>query len=172
MKLCQQEPTLATAVSHTTRSQRPGEKHGHAYHFVSHDAFKTLVENDAMVEWATVFDHAYGTSRDSIDSLVAKGKDVFLEIDWQGAAQVREKLPNAISIFIMPPSVDALRDRLTKRSSDTPVVIEQRLRQAKDDMAHHVAYDYVVVNDDFEQAVEDLSLIIRAARLRQACFKG
>lgn len=162
-------PALRLSISHTTRKPRPQESEGREYFFVSVPAFEALVARGAFLEHARVFDHYYGTSRERVEQLLAAGNDVVLEIDWQGARQIRAALPESITIFILPPSRRALEERLTRRQTDSADVIARRLRDAVGDMGHYGEFDYVVVNDRFEQAVEDLESILagRGAALRR-----
>jgi guanylate kinase len=164
--LLQREPGLRVAVSHTTRPSRPGERDGEHYHFVDPEVFERLVEEGAFLEHARVFDRLYGTSESAVRGALEGGDDLVLEIDWQGAQQVRRRFPDACSIFILPPSVAALRERLTGRGQDSEAVIEQRMRAAADEMSHYPEYDYLVVNDRFEQALEELRCIMAARCLR------
>jgi guanylate kinase len=154
-------PGLAVSTSHTTRAPRTSEQHGREYFFVSNAEFDAMVARREFLEHAQVFDNQYGTSRRQLEDKLAAGKDVILEIDWQGAQQVRAALPACHSIFILPPSVVALRARLLGRQTDSPAVIERRLSDAVADMSHYREFDYVVVNDDFARAVEDLVRIVR-----------
>jgi guanylate kinase len=154
-------PGLAVSTSHTTRAPRTNEQHGREYFFVSNAEFDAMVARREFLEHAQVFDNQYGTSRRQLEDKLAAGKDVILEIDWQGAQQVRAALPACHSIFILPPSVVALRARLLGRQTDSPAVIERRLSDAVADMSHYREFDYVVVNDDFARAVEDLVRIVR-----------
>jgi guanylate kinase len=158
--LLEQEPGLHLSVSHTTRSRRPNEVDGREYHFDTVTNFRALIERGEFLEYAQVFDNLYGTSRLFVEQRLHAGQDVVLEIDWQGAQQVRRALPQCISIFILPPSRRALAERLASRGTDSLQVIERRLRDAVSDMSHYVEFDYVVVNDDFAQAVADLRRII------------
>jgi guanylate kinase len=158
--LLEQEPGLHLSVSHTTRSQRPTEADGREYHFVSVAAFRELIRRGQFLEHAQVFDNLYGTSRAFVEQRLDAGQDVVLEIDWQGAQQVRRALPQCVSIFILPPSRAALAQRLATRATDSAQVIERRLRDAAADMAHFREFDYVIVNDDFAHAVADLRRII------------
>ncbi len=158
--LLEQEPGLHLSVSHTTRSQRPTEADGREYHFVTVAAFRELVDRKQFLEHAQVFDNFYGTSRKFVEERLDAGQDVVLEIDWQGAQQVRRALPQCVTIFILPPSRAALAQRLASRATDSAQVIERRLRDAAADMAHYREFDYVVVNDDFAQAVADLRRIV------------
>ncbi len=157
---------IALTVSHTTREPRDGEIDGEHYRFVTAAEFETLSAKDKFVEHARVFGNYYGTSRETIEAGLSAG-DVLLEIDWQGAQQVKAKIPEAISIFILPPSRATLEQRLRKRAKDSDAVIARRLAEAQADMAHHSDFDYLVVNDDLETAIGDLIAIVRSARLRE-----
>lgn len=157
---------LRLSVSHTTRAPRPGEEDGVHYHFVDRVRFEGMVAEGAFLEHARVFDNLYGTAERSVRDQLETGHDVVLEIDWQGARQVRERFPEAVSVFIVPPSVAALRERLSGRGQDGPEVIERRMRDARSELSHFGEYDYLVVNDDFEQALADLRAIVGAERLR------
>ncbi len=150
------------SVSHTTRQPRPGEVHGEHYFFVNHDEFKEMISRDAFLEHAEVFGNYYGTSREAIEQVLATGVDVFLDIDWQGAQQIRQKMPHARSIFILPPSKIELDRRLRGRGQDSEEVIAKRMAQAVAEMSHYAEYDYLIVNDDFDTALTDLKTIIRA----------
>ncbi|STM48090.1 guanylate kinase [Escherichia coli] len=156
------------SVSHTTRQPRPGEVHGEHYFFVNHDEFKEMISRDAFLEHAEVFGNYYGTSREAIEQVLATGVDVFLDIDWQGAQQIRQKMPHARSIFILPPSKIELDRRLRGRGQDSEEVIAKRMAQAVAEMSHYAEYDYLIVNDDFDTALTDLKTIIRAERLRMS----
>lgn len=158
-------PNIRVSVSHTTRPQRSREEDGVNYHFVDETAFEQMIEKKAFLEHAEVFSHYYGTSRDWVEEQLAAGTDVILEIDWQGAQQVRTSTENTVSIFILPPSLEALRERLTRRNQDEPEVIARRLAEAKVEMSHCHEFDYVVVNQYFQHALRDLATIIRAVRL-------
>ncbi len=147
------------SVSHTTRAARPGEVDGVDYHFVDMPAFEAMVAADDFLEHARVFDNCYGTSRSAVETRLAGGVDVILEIDWQGARRVRELLPAAVSVFILPPTRAALEARLTGRGQDDAAVIARRMRDAVSEMSHYGEYDYLVINDDFQQAVNDLVAI-------------
>jgi guanylate kinase len=149
------------SVSHTTRAARPGEVDGVDYHFVDMPAFDVMVAADDFLEHARVFDNCYGTSRSAVETRLAGGVDVILEIDWQGARRVRELLPAAVSIFILPPTRAALESRLTDRGQDDAAVIARRMRDAVSEMSHYGEYDYLVINDDFQQAVDALVAIFR-----------
>ncbi|QLK63078.1 guanylate kinase [Enterobacteriaceae bacterium Kacie_13] len=154
------------SISHTTRSERPGEKHGEHYFFISKEEFLEMIEKDDFLEHAEVFGNYYGTSRVTIEQILASGVDVFLDIDWQGAQQIRKKMPQARSIFVLPPSKDELDRRLRGRGQDSEEVIAKRMAQAVAEMTHYAEYDYLIVNDDFDLALSDLKTIIRAERLR------
>jgi guanylate kinase len=159
--LREQVPDLAVSTSHTTRAPRPNEQHGREYFFVSNTEFDAMAARGEFLEHARVFDNQYGTSRQQLEDKLAAGKDVILEIDWQGAQQVRAALPACQSIFVLPPTVAALRARLMGRQTDSPAVIERRLSDAVADMSHYREFDFVVVNDDFARAVGDLVRIVR-----------
>jgi guanylate kinase len=158
--LLERMPQLHVSISHTTRSQRPTEQPGREYYFVTVPEFERLVSDQQFLEHARVFDNYYGTAREPVEAQLAQGHDVVLEIDWQGAQQVRKALPACQTIFILPPSRRALEERLRNRATDSNEVIERRLRDAVGDMTHWREFDYVVVNDDFEQAVGDLIRIV------------
>jgi guanylate kinase len=153
-------PSLAVSVSHTTRTMRPTEVDGRDYHFVDNAEFDRLAAAGAFLEHARVFDNQYGTGRDQVNAKRAAGHDVLLEIDWQGARQIRARAPDCVSIFILPPSRAALEERLRSRKTDSDAVIARRLADAATDMSHCLEFDYAVVNDRFEQAVADLLAII------------
>ncbi|MGE0625136.1 MAG: guanylate kinase [Pseudomonadales bacterium] len=157
---------LTVSVSHTTRPRRPKEVADVDYHFVDAPTFERMIEADAFIEHAEVFGNRYGTSRESVATALATGSDVVLEIDWQGAALVRRVLPEAVSIFIVPPSQQALRQRLQERAQDDPAVIESRLAAARSEMQHHAEFDYLVINDDFDTALKELEAIVTAERCR------
>ncbi|MGH8134251.1 MAG: guanylate kinase [Steroidobacteraceae bacterium] len=154
------EPQLRLSISHTTRTRRPTEAQGREYHFVSAPQFAELIARGEFLEHARVFDNLYGTSRAFVEAQLAQGHDVVLEIDWQGAQQVRRALPECVSIFILPPSRQALAERLARRATDTPEVISRRLQDAAGDMSHYAEFDYLVVNDDFAKAASELKRII------------
>ncbi len=156
---------IGVSVSHTTRAMRPGEQDGVHYHFVNENTFKQMIAQADFLEHARVFDHYYGTSQTAVMTQLASGQDVILEIDWQGARQIRERFADAVSIFILPPSKAALRERLTERDQDDGAVIARRMRDAEAEMSHYDEFDYVVVNDDFDTAVADLRTIISSQRL-------
>ncbi len=158
--LMEREPRIRFSVSYTTRKPRPNEIAGRDYHFVTMERFKEMVAHDEFLEHAQVFDNYYGTGVRAVQEALANGEQLLLEIDWQGARQVRGRLPEARSIFILPPSRSALEQRLKARSTDSDEVIERRLRDAAQDLGHWAEFDYVVVNDRFEQALEDLGAIV------------
>jgi guanylate kinase len=158
--LLERHPELRVSISHTTRAKRPTEEHGREYYFVSVPEFRERVGREEFLEHAQVFDNHYGTGRQPVEEQIAQGRNVILEIDWQGAQQVRRAMPAAASIFILPPSRSALEERLRNRRTDSDEVIARRLRDAVGDMSHWNEFDYVVVNDDFERAVTDLGRIV------------
>ena len=157
---------VAFSVSHTTRAMRPGEQDGRDYHFVDIPTFEAMIAAGAFLEHARVFDHYYGTARASVETQLAAGEDVFLDIDWQGARQIRAAWPEAASVFILPPSRAALESRLRGRGQDTDETIARRMQGAVSESAHYDEYDYLVVNDDFPSALDELIAIVRAHRLR------
>jgi guanylate kinase len=159
---------IKLSVSHTTRQPRPGEENGIHYHFVSDAEFLKVLKAGGFLESAHVHGARYGTSEAGVDVALASGYDVVLEIDWQGAAQVREIYPNAISIFILPPSIAALADRLNNRGQDSTEVIAGRVAAAREEMRHLVEFDYVTINDKFDIALQDLIAIVRTQRLKMA----
>jgi guanylate kinase len=160
------DPSVVVSVSHTTRPRRGNERDGEDYFFVDRARFVQMCDAGDFLEHALVFGNHYGTSRGAVERELARGRDVLLEIDWQGAQQVRQTIPSAVSLFILPPSRDALRERLRSRGQDDDDAIRQRTTEAVAEMSHHHEYDYLVVNDRFEDAVADLAAIIRAERLR------
>ena len=163
--LLEREPEIRLSVSYTTRPPRPGESEGHHYHFIDVPAFLALKERGEFLEHAFVHGNWYATSATWLRAQVAAGQDVLLEIDWQGAAQVRRLIPDSVHIFILPPSIEVLKERLMKRGQDAPETIAQRLDAAREEMRHCGEFDYVIMNQDFARAVDDLSVIVRAARL-------
>jgi len=158
---------LQLSVSYTTRESRPGEIDGEHYHFVDIGTFDAMVADGAFVEYARVFDNAYGTAESALRRVIGRGDDLLLEIDWQGARQVRERIPEAVSIFVMPPSLAALEERLRGRGQDSDVVIAGRMARARDELSHYSEYDYLIVNDRFDAALAQLQAIVIAERLRQ-----
>jgi guanylate kinase len=165
--LLKQHADMQLSVSHTTRSPRPGESNGVQYHFTDVPTFKQLIEQDQFIEWAEVFGNYYGTSKAALADKLAQGIDVFLDIDWQGARQIKQQLPFVTSIFILPPSVEALEQRLNQRGQDSAEVIAGRMAKAQDEISHAGEYDYWVVNDDLQLALQQFSGIIQAQRLKQ-----
>jgi len=161
-------PGVAVSVSHTTRPARPGEEEGDHYHFTSLATFETMIAEGAFLEYAAVFGNRYGTSRAETEAKLAAGLDLILEIDWQGARQVRSLLPDSLSIFILPPSRDALRQRLSRRAQDHPEVIDQRMAASLDELSHYGEFDYLVINDDFSVALDALRAIVIGNRQRRA----
>jgi len=163
--LIEKNPRVVVSVSHATRDKRPGEVDGSDYHFVNIDTFEQMVKQDAFLEHARVFDNYYGTSQQAVLEQLAGGKHVILEIDWQGALQVKQKMPDTIAIFILPPSRETLQQRLTDRATDDVSIIERRMAQADKEMSHYSDAEYLVINDDFQQALVDLESIIHSQAL-------
>lgn len=157
---------ITVSVSHTTRQARPGEVQGEHYYYVDVPSFESMIEQKAFLEYAKVFDNYYGTSRQSVESTLASGLDVILEIDWQGAQQVRNLYPQSCSIFILPPSRAALEERLRSRGQDDEAIVERRMRDAVAEMSHFREFDYLVINDEFDQALQELRAIVIARRQR------
>jgi len=153
-------PEVSFSVSHTTRAPRPGEQHGVHYYYVPREEFDRMVAAGEFLEHATVFGNSYGTSRRVIEELLATGKSVILDIDWQGARAIKQQMPQAVSVFILPPSREALRERLTNRKQDSAEIIDRRMREAVSEMSHYREFDYLVVNDDFAAALADLQAIL------------
>jgi len=170
--LLERKPELQLAVSFTTRSPRPGEENGVHYHFVDEQRFLTMMDDGAFLETAEVFGNRYGTAEATVRDELAAGRDLLLEIDWQGARQVRERFPAAVSVFILPPSSQALAQRLRGRGQDSDAVIAGRMEQARDEMLHYGEYDYLVVNDIFDQALDELICVVRSERMRLAHCTG
>jgi guanylate kinase len=168
--LMEREPRIQFSVSYTTRRARPNEIPGRDYHFVSQERFQEMIANREFLEHAQVFDNCYGTGVRTVQEALSNGEQLLLEIDWQGARQVRSRIPEAVSIFILPPSRAALEQRLKGRSTDSAEVIQRRLRDAAEDLGHWNEFDYVVINDRFERAIEDLTAIVenRGGHLRAA----
>jgi guanylate kinase len=161
------DPNIALSISFTSRPPRPGERHAEHYHFVTAEGFQSMVAAGDFFEHALVHGDWKGTARQSVEPQLNAGRDVLLEIDWQGARQVRAKVPDAISVFILPPSRAALEERMRKRGQDTEAVMQQRLHAARDEMSHYGEFDYLVVNEDFEAAVAEMCAIFTASRLRR-----
>jgi guanylate kinase len=164
--LLQKDPDIGLSVSFTTRAPRPGEVNGREYNFLSEQEFLKRKDAGDFLEWANVHGNYYGTSKSWIESQMKNGKDVILEIDWQGARQVQQLIPQAIWIFILPPSIQTLEDRLRKRAQDDEATIQKRVAAAKDELAHVAEANYLIVNDNFEQALSDLNQVVLASRLR------
>jgi len=160
--------TMQVSISHTTRAPRSGEVNGQHYHFVDVEQFKKLINDNAFYEYAQVFDNYYGTSEAAIDQQLAQGIDVFLDIDWQGAQQVRTRKPEVTTIFIAPPSRDELEKRLRNRGQDSEEIIASRMAQAQSECSHYQEFDYIIVNDDFNQALNDLNTIVVNQTLKTA----
>lgn len=167
-KLLKELDEFEVSVSHTTRSKRPGEVDGKDYFFVDEKTFIQMVVDGAFVEHAQVFNHFYGTSVDQIHQRLKVGIDVVLDIDWQGAQQIKHLFKNAVSVFVIPPSLDALKQRLTDRQQDDENVINNRMQRARDELSHYPEFDYLIVNDEFDKAYEELKSIVTAYRLRMA----
>ena len=164
--LLENDPGIRVSISHTTRKPRAGEREGHEYHFIAVPAFLDKVRDDDFLEWAEVHGNYYGTSTRGIEAALLAGQDVLLEIDWQGAQQVRRRFPAAISVFIMPPSLDELERRLRERATDLAEIIARRVAAAREEMRHVDEFDYVIINDDLQRALHDLLAVVRSARLR------
>lgn len=164
--LLARDPTLCLSVSCTTRPARSGETHGKDYRFISKEEFDAMRQNNQLLEWAEVHGNFYGTPRDKIDQAVTFGQDILLEIDWQGARQVKKLFPEAIGVFILPPSISTLRERLTQRGQDSESVIERRIEAAGEEISHAPEFEYVIINQDFSLALTQLCQIIETAKLR------
>jgi guanylate kinase len=162
--LLRKDQGVRLSVSYTTRPPRPGEVDGTHYHFVDEDRFLALIERDAFLEHARVFDHRYGTGREAVEQDLAAGFDVILDIDWQGARQIRNSFPSSRSIFIVPPSLDALRQRLIRRAQDSDSVIQRRMRDAQAEISHWDEFDFLIINEEFEQALSELHCMIRSGK--------
>lgn len=165
-RLLANESGVCLSISYTTRAPRPGEENGREYHFVTVETFRSMIDKGDFLEWAEVHGNFYGTSKRWISDQMAGGSDVLLEIDWQGAQQVRGIFPEAIGIFILPPSLEELERRLTGRGTDSREVIDRRLAAAQAEMRHVGEFDYAIINDDLERALDDLRSILSASRLR------
>lgn len=164
--LLERNDRLVLSISHTTRPPRPGEVSGEHYYFVPEEEFLELMGKGAFLEHARVFDYLYGTSEAAVHEQLMAGRDVILELDWQGAQQVRRRFPEVVSIFIVPPSIEALEQRLSNRGQDDASVIARRMRDARNELSHYPEYQYLVVNDDFEQALSELHSIVESEHLR------
>ena len=167
-KLVNEIDSIVVSISHTTRDMRPGEVHGVDYFFIDESEFKHMIAQQAFVEYASVFNHFYGTAFNQIKDRLSAGIDVVLDIDWQGAQQIKRSFLNAVSIFVIPPSLDALRQRLQDRRQDNENVIQSRMKSACDELRHYSEFDYLIVNDDFEDAAIQLQSIVIADRLRMS----
>ncbi|HET9577801.1 MAG TPA: guanylate kinase [Usitatibacter sp.] len=166
--LLSREPNIRLSVSYTTRPPREGELNGREYHFVDRERFEKMIAADDFLEHANVFGNYYGTSRRWIEQQLSGDHDVLLEIDWQGAQQVRRLFPHMVGIFIMPPSIEELRRRLQRRGKDAPETIERRLAGARDDISHVLEFEYIIVNESFDSAATDLHAVVRATRVSRA----
>jgi guanylate kinase len=162
--LLDKDRQIKLSVSHTTRPARPGEVDGVHYHFVDEETFLDLMERDAFLEHAQVFDYRYGTGREAVEQQLAAGFDVILDIDWQGARQIRSTFPTCRTIFIIPPSVESLRQRLVRRGQDSEAVIRRRMRDAQAEISHWDEFDAIIVNDDFERALSELHALVRSEK--------
>ena len=161
------DPNICLSISFTSRAPRPGERHAEHYHFVAEDEFQRMIDVGDFFEYARVHGDWKGTARQSVEPQLASGRDVLLEIDWQGARQVRSQVPDAVSVFILPPSREALEQRMRSRGQDSEAVIRQRLDAAREEMSHYTEFDYVIVNETFAVAVEEMCSIFIASRLRR-----
>jgi guanylate kinase len=166
--LLEREPAISLSISHTTRPPRPGEMYGRHYYFVEREEFEREIAEGIFLEHAEVHGNLYGTSRTTVNTLLTQGRDVLLEIDWQGARQIRKTKPDCVSVFILPPSRPELERRLRGRGSDSPEVIARRLHNSREEIAHAHEFDYIIVNDNFEVALGDLQAIVHAVRQRTA----
>lgn len=164
--LLSQDEQVRISISHTTRAPRTGEENGREYYFIDDESFLDMIAEDAFFEHAQVFDNYYGTSKESIFEMLEQGLDVILEIDWQGARQIRQLYPEAIGIFVLPPSLHALEERLKSRATDTEDVIQRRMAKAVNEMSHYHEYDFVIVNDDFDAALSQMASIFMAMRAK------
>lgn len=164
--LLENDPGIRVSISHSTRSPRLGERNAVDYHFIGVPDFLEMARNDDFIEWAQVHGNYYGTSRSGIEAALQAGHDLLLEIDWQGAQQVRKVFPAAIGVFILPPSVDELERRLCERATDSSETIARRVAAAREEMQHVAEFDYVIINDDLQRALLDLLAVVRAERLR------
>lgn len=163
--LLEKDDRVSLSVSYTTRTARPGEQDGVHYNFIDDATFIGLIEKNAFLEHAEVFGHRYGTGRDAVEKKMHAGFDVLLDIDWQGARQIRESFPSCCTIFILPPSLEALSNRLARRGQDSKKVIDQRMRKARAEISHSSEFDYLIINDDFDEALSDLQSIVRHRKL-------
>jgi guanylate kinase len=171
--IVEQVDNVDVSISHTTRNPRHDEKDGEAYYFIDENEFNSSIKQNRFLEYATVFDNYYGTSRDWVEKELASGKNIILEIDWQGAQQVKSQLRNSIGVFILPPDYHTLRKRLLGRQNDEQKTIDRRMDAAREEISHYKEFDYIVINDDFEQALAEIKAIITATNLgtcRQSTF--
>lgn len=166
--LIESTENISVSVSHTTRAMRPGEVDGVNYHFVDQATFQSMLKDNAFIEHAEVYDNFYGTSQFAMDEALASGQDVILEIDWQGAQQVRKLLKDTVAVFILPPSRETLRARLTDRGQDDSSVIDARMEDARQEISHYTDSDYLIINDDFNTALDELRAIVKSQRLKLA----
>jgi guanylate kinase len=167
-ELLKREPNIRLSISHTTRSPREGETNGREYHFIDRPAFEKMIASGDFLEHANVYGNYYGTSRKWIDRELAGDHDVLLEIDWQGAQQIRHLFAHMVGIFILPPSFEELRKRLKSRGKDSPAAIEKRMASAREEISHVLEFEYIIVNDKFEAALADLQAVVRGARVSRA----
>jgi len=165
--LLKADDTASLSISHTTRAPRPAEENGIHYHFVDDEQFQALIAQNSFLEHARVFDHSYGTSREFVEQRLAAGLNIILDIDWQGARQIRENFPACCSIFILPPSLEVLRMRLARRGQDSSEIINRRMQAARNEISHWEEFDFLIINDDFDQALGDLQSIIRYGHLKR-----
>ena len=170
--LLDRDDKVSLSVSHTTRAPRPGEVAGQHYHFVENQAFLNLIGQNTFLEHARVFDHRYGTGREMVEHKLVEGYDVLLDIDWQGARQIRSSFPACCTVFILPPSLEALRERLARRRQDSEQVIDRRMNEARAEISHWDEFDFVIINDDFDAALADLQSIVRHGKLQRAVKKN
>ena len=169
--LLEKDGQVSLSISYTTRTARPGEKDGVHYHFVDDPAFIALIEKNAFLEHAEVFGHRYGTGRDAVEKKLQARFDVLLDIDWQGARQIRKSFPACCTIFILPPSLEILRKRLARRGQDSEEVIRQRMCEARAEISHSGEFDHLIINDDFDKALDDLQSIVRHGKLSRPVEK-
>lgn len=165
--LLERDPRVSLSISHTTRAPRPNEEDGVHYQFVDNDTFLQLIRQNAFLEHALVFDNQYGTAREQAEAKLISGYDVLLDIDWQGARQIRENYPACRSIFILPPSIEVLRTRLARRGQDSEAVIEKRMQTARNEISHWNEFDFLIINDNFDEALADLMSIVRRGKLNR-----
>ena len=172
-RLLEEEPGIEMSISHTTRKKRPGEVAARDYHFVDHDAFTKMREQDEFLEWAVVFDNYYGTTRKPVEQALAAGRDVLFDVDWQGADKLRGSAPeDVVTVFVLPPSASALEQRLNVRAEDEPDVVQRRMRGASNEIQHWDQYDYVIINHNIDQALVSVRAILAAERLKQSRQTG